>query len=195
MNRRDYIDQLKTYLQGLPIDEINDILSDYEEHFDIGISKGKSEEEISSELGNPREVASNYKTTYKPNSNRINTNATNISNDGARRLLIALLLIAFNVIIILGPFLGLIGILIGVYAIGVSFIFAGIVIFFGVPITVFSPIPTPSVLTSISFGIGFIALGILVIILSVYLTKGFYKLTRKYIDWNMDLINKGGAIQ
>ncbi len=43
MRRKEYLDRLKTYLQGLPIDEIQDILTDYEEHFDIGISKGKSE--------------------------------------------------------------------------------------------------------------------------------------------------------
>lgn len=47
MNRNDYINKLRISLQGLPNSEIQDILSDYEEHFGIGISKGKSEEEFS----------------------------------------------------------------------------------------------------------------------------------------------------
>lgn len=55
------------YLQGLPISELEDIISDYEEHFNIGISKGKSEEEISKELGDPKEVALSYKSTIETN--------------------------------------------------------------------------------------------------------------------------------
>ena len=55
MNRKEFIDKLKLYLQGMPESEIQDILSDYEEHFNIGISKGKSEEEIANELGEPKD--------------------------------------------------------------------------------------------------------------------------------------------
>lgn len=40
--------------------EIADIVRDYEEHFNIGISKGKMEEEISAELGDPVELAKNF---------------------------------------------------------------------------------------------------------------------------------------
>lgn len=61
MNREKYLKQLKFALEGLPEDEVQDILYDYEEHFAIGLSKGKSEEEISMELGDPGEVANNYK--------------------------------------------------------------------------------------------------------------------------------------
>ena len=60
MNKKEYLAKLRMYLQGLPISELEDIISDYEEHFNIGISKGKSEEEISKELGDPKEVALGY---------------------------------------------------------------------------------------------------------------------------------------
>lgn len=189
MNRKEYLDRLRVCLQGLPLDELEDILSDYEEHFDIGISKGKSEEEISKELGDPREVANNYRTTYKPNFNTNNFD-TNVPNDSTRKLMISLLLIAFNLIVVFAPFMTLVGLLISLYATSISFIFGGIVILFGFPITLFTPIPVPHILTSISFGIGFLALGALGIILSVYLTKGFYKLVVKYIQWNVETINK-----
>ncbi|WP_353092796.1 DUF1700 domain-containing protein [Tissierella praeacuta] len=189
MSRKEYLDRLKTYLQGLSLDEIQDILSDYEEHFDIGTSKGKSEEEISRELGDPREIAKNYRTTYKPNYNETNYNM-NSSNDNTRKLLITLLLIGFNLIVVLAPFMTLVGLLIGSYGISFSFILGGIAIFFGFPIAIFTPIPSPHILTSISFGIGLLALGTLGIILSIYLTKGFYKLVVKYIQWNVEVINK-----
>lgn len=60
MNREEYLKQLKAALKTLPEDELQDILYDYEEHFDIALSKGKSEEEISAELGDPKEVAKNH---------------------------------------------------------------------------------------------------------------------------------------
>lgn len=60
MNREEYLKQLKAALKPLPEDELQDILYDYEEHFDIGLSKGKSEEEISAELGDPKEIAKNH---------------------------------------------------------------------------------------------------------------------------------------
>lgn len=189
MNRKEYLDRLRICLQGLPMDEIEDILSDYEEHFDIGVSKGKSEEEISKELGDPREVANNYRTTYKPNYNR-NSYNTSTSNDNTRKLLITLLLIAFNLIVVFAPFMTLVGLLIGLYGVSFSLVIGGIVILFGFPITIFTPIPTPHILTSISFGIGLLALGALAIILSIYLTKEFYKLVVKYVQWNVEIINK-----
>lgn len=194
MNREEYISRLKLSLQSLPMDELNDILSDYEEHFDIGISKGKSEEEISRELGDPREVANSYRTSYSSNEGMGNYDRrNNYQDDGARRLLVAILLIAFNLIIVLGPYMGLLGLLLGVYGAAVSFVIGGIVLLLGLPFSIFVPISTPHFLTSISFGIGLIGLGVLGIILGVYLTKGIYKLTLRYINWNMDLINRGGA--
>lgn len=195
MNRVEYINRLKIALQGMPNEELKDILSDYEEHFDIGISKGKTEEEISRELGNPREVASSYRTTYRPNMNKSNFyENSSYGDDSTRKVLITILLIAFNVIIVLGPFIGLLGLLLGIYGIGISFIIGGLVAFLGFPLTFLTPIPTPHIVTSISFGIGLIALGLLTLILAVYLSKGIYKLTLKYINWNIDLINRGGAI-
>lgn len=68
MNRENYLRKLRIGLESLPQEELEDILSDYEEHFDIGASKGKTEEEIAKELGNPFEVATSYMSNYKGNS-------------------------------------------------------------------------------------------------------------------------------
>lgn len=189
MNRKDYINKLSMYLQGLPSSEIQDILSDYEEHFDIGISKGKTEEEISKELGDPREVAEGYRTSYR-NIQRDNVDRDYSPYDNSRKILIILMLIAFNLIIVLGPYIALVGILLSFYGIAIGLMFVGVVILFGLPFSFFIPIPAPHPLTSISFGIGLGGLGLLIIILSVYLTKLLYQLTVKYIKWNIELSNK-----
>jgi uncharacterized membrane protein len=101
MNRKEYIGRLRTFLQGLPIEEIQDILSDYEEHFDIGISKGKTEEEIASELGDPREVAQGYRANYRTHKNEQRPESNN--NDSTKKFLIGTLLVIANLVILFGP--------------------------------------------------------------------------------------------
>lgn len=58
MNRAEYISQLEFSLKGkLPPREINEILRDYSEYFEAGKGEGKTEEEISVNLGIPSMVA------------------------------------------------------------------------------------------------------------------------------------------
>ena len=44
MNREQFIRQLDELLKKLRDDERRDILQDFEEHFDIGLEQGKTEE-------------------------------------------------------------------------------------------------------------------------------------------------------
>jgi len=57
MNKREFLRKLKRLL---PVDERQEILNDYEEHFATGITDGKSEEAIARELGSPEEVAKEF---------------------------------------------------------------------------------------------------------------------------------------
>lgn len=60
MNRKQWIHKLRQALKDYPSHVVDEIIDDYNEHFDNGIYMGKSEEEIASELGNPKEVAKEY---------------------------------------------------------------------------------------------------------------------------------------
>lgn len=189
MNRDEYLDLLKLYLKDLPSDEIDDILLDYEEHFRIGISKGKSEEEISKELGSPKDIAQNYQgVSLEVNSSQIPYNES--PKDNSRKFLIGLLLIFFNLIIVLGPFMAGVGILITFYLTAFTFVVGGAALILGFPVMLFLPSTQLHFLTTISIGIGLIGLGILVIILLLNLTKLLFKLLIRYFNWNIDLINK-----
>lgn len=189
MDRENYLETLATCLQGLPNDEIEDILSDYKEHFHIGLSKGKSEEEISKELGKPEDIAKNYISSSNKNSEKHYSENLKTTNEMGRKILLLLLLGFFNLVVVLGPYLAIIGILIAIYGIGAGFIFGGIGLLFGLPLSFIRPIPTPHFLTSLGFGVGLISLGVLAIILAIYLSKIIYRLTIKYIGWNIDIIN------
>lgn len=57
MKRNEFIRRLKAGLKGMPQDDINEIVADYEEHFDAGLADGRSEEEVAAALGNPARLA------------------------------------------------------------------------------------------------------------------------------------------
>lgn len=61
MNKDHYLKLLKRYLGHINNDEKQDILNEYETHFYSGKQEGKSEEQISHELGNPKSIAKRIK--------------------------------------------------------------------------------------------------------------------------------------
>lgn len=185
LTKTEYMDKLKDYLHALPLYEQEDILSDYDEHFEVGLSKGKTAEEIAKELGDPYDISRNY---INFNNNIVKHTADNKNNG----ILIAILLLGFNLIVVLAPYLSIIGVLIGIYITGGSFVFSGIALLFSSRFNFITPISQPHILTSLGFGIGLGCLGLLTIILAVYLTKLFIDLTKKYIRWNLEIVNKGG---
>ncbi len=60
MKKTEYLDLLRYYLDRFPKSMVDDIVRDYEEHFAIGLENGKTEDEISLELGAPFYVAQEY---------------------------------------------------------------------------------------------------------------------------------------
>jgi uncharacterized membrane protein len=57
MNRSQFISALRQGLNGLPAEEIDDIISDYDAHFSEGIAAGRSEESVAAALGHPARLA------------------------------------------------------------------------------------------------------------------------------------------
>jgi len=61
MNKDEYLEKLTRLLKDMPKEDKEDILLDYEEHFMVGLEKGRTEEEISKALGDPETVANRLK--------------------------------------------------------------------------------------------------------------------------------------
>lgn len=57
MTRNEFIQRLTTGLSGMPQDAVDDIVSDYQAHFEAGLAEGRSEEEVAAALGNPSRLA------------------------------------------------------------------------------------------------------------------------------------------
>jgi len=60
MTRQEYLSAIRKELSSLSESEVNDIVRDFDEHFEVGLSQGKTEHEISAELGDPVSVARTY---------------------------------------------------------------------------------------------------------------------------------------
>ncbi len=60
MNRKEYITALRAQLRRLPSDDVEEIVKEFETHFEMGLADGKSESEIAAKLGSPEEVSQIY---------------------------------------------------------------------------------------------------------------------------------------
>ena len=188
MNKIEFLKTLRAELQGLPTEELEDILYDYEEHFLVGIEKGKTEEAITQGLGDPKSIAKSYKANAVITTAQNNPTPSNI----LKAVLSAVSLGFFNLIIVLGPFLAMVGILIGLFTAAFGVTIAGITAI-AAPFLKFL-VGTDWVALSLhpvaSFfiGIGLIALGILFFIFDIFLGKILFKGTIRYLKWNVEII-------
>ncbi|HKR92347.1 DUF1700 domain-containing protein [Novosphingobium sp.] len=57
MTRNEFIKRLNAGLKGMPQGDIDEIVADYEAHFEAGLAEGRSEEEVAAALGNPARLA------------------------------------------------------------------------------------------------------------------------------------------
>ena len=57
MNRIGFLRTLHEGLAGLPERDIDEILADYNSHFEEGLASGRSEAEVAAALGDPRRLA------------------------------------------------------------------------------------------------------------------------------------------
>jgi len=57
MNRPQFLAGLRQGLSGLPQEEIDEIVDDYDTHFSDGLAAGRSEESVAAALGHPARLA------------------------------------------------------------------------------------------------------------------------------------------
>ena len=188
MNKVEFLRRLSKTLDNIPAVEKNDILFDYEEHFNIGMEAGRTEEEIAQSLGDPYILSKQINVNYMINKAEKTATAGNV----LKAVLASVGLGFFNLVFVLGPFLGLVGVLIGIWGVSLGLTFSGIILFIA---TIFRPmlpfiinIPV-SFFTSIFLSIGLTSLGLLITIGCYYLTKSFHKITVRYLKMNLQIIS------
>jgi len=187
MNKKEFLNSLSKYLRGIPGDEEQDIISDFEEHFEMGKKEGRTEENIAESLGNPKALANQLKASIMADRAERETTAANIT----RAVFASLGLGFFNLIFILGPFLGIAGVLAGLFAAAIGITAGGITGLLG---TIFAPlfpeyfnlIVNPAV--GIFASIGLICFGVLFFIGDMYLARALFRLFIRYIKFNARIV-------
>jgi len=187
MNKKEFLGRLSELIKDIPEEEKKDILFDYEEHFRIGLEKGRKEEEIAASLGDPKVIAKQSRASCILKEAEKTTSASNIM----RAIFAAVGLGFFNLVIVLGPAIGLIGILVALFAAAFAITVSGAAVLLGTllgPVFAWNVYIPFAAVVSIPLGIGLTALGLLSIIGTFYLTKFFYKLSISYLKMNLQII-------
>jgi uncharacterized membrane protein len=174
MNKQEFIETLRYYLVSLPEDERNELLRDYDAHFIYGVQNGKTEAEISRELGEPlalaREAVGTELLPPPPWAPR--------RRDIPRFIGVSILLFFLNVMLAIPVFSSLWAAFISICASAIAGFLA----------------PLALVLESALYGgytpsklfiaIGMIGIGMLLVALARYIGKGLLFITMKYGKWN-----------
>lgn len=182
MTKEQFIKQLNSALYKLPKSERQDILQDYEEHFGIGIEEGKTEEQIASSLGSPNQIAKELLASYHLEKAEAATTAGNIF----RAVWAAVGLGFFNLVIVLGPFIALIGVIMSGWITGAVFTLTPLLVLAN---TVINPGTTE--LYDLFFSLALCGLGLFMLIGMFFVTKGVNKGFIRYLKFNVSLV-KGG---
>jgi len=187
MNKKDFISKLSSYLTGVPEEDRQDVISDFEEHFKEGLAEGRTEEEIADSLGDPKSLANQLKASILVNKAGKTTSAINIT----RAVLATLGLGFFNLIFILGPFIAIALIPVVLFVSAIAVTASGITVFFA---SIFGPL-FPNYFTTLVnpavaiFGsIGITCFGILFFTGCIYLSRILYRLFVRYIKFNLRII-------
>ena len=191
MKKDEFIKELKLSLNGLPKPEIDDIVSDYEEHFEVGQESKRSESELSEALGDPRMLGKQLRASY-----HIEKAENSVSPKEIMRAVLATAGLGFfNLTFVAFPFFMSIFFLCMVIFAAIMALVIGIVVFFASVFTTFFPhVATGHVLLSgspiISIFVSFAVIGIsaLFLIACWYFLKWFYRITISYLKLNVKII-------
>jgi uncharacterized membrane protein len=151
-----------------------------------GLRSGRSENDVISSLGLPSEFAKELKINHQIKSATNETKLLSKINKVFRAILAVCVLAPFNLIIVLGPFLALCGILVAFWSIAASGVAIGLA---GVGISLFA-IPFNFILfLAIAFSsLTTIGFSILFFIGCYYISLWVLKGTLNYLKWNLDFV-------
>lgn len=116
MSKERFLKELSSHLRKLPEEERQDILFDYEEHFQFGMEEGKTESEIIKGLGSPKVIAKDLLALYRFDEMKKDPSTSNIT----RAVMAAVGLSLFNFIIVLGPLIAIIGFIFSFWVGGIA---------------------------------------------------------------------------
>jgi len=190
MTKERFIAELRRSLRRMADGEKAEIVYDYEEHFRIGASEGRSEEQIAAALGSPRALGASYTIDSLLETDEEGKAPT--AGSVIRAVFASIGLTFFNAIVVLGPFIALVAVMIALWAVALSLALSGVAVFLS-PI---GALVVPSALTTgglnpallVFAGIALMGFGVLDGIGMWQLSRLFVKATAAYVRFNARLV-------
>ena len=196
MQKTEYINQLKKELSDLPNNEVEDIVRDQEEFIREAIAAGRSEEEFLKSIGTPSDLAKNIKAEikYEKAESRIesaeNDFHLSIKLKSVVAAVLALLVLApFNLIFVVGPFLALVGMLMGGWVFSVVFgavSLAAIVVFFSK--IIHSGGSVWALLATFFGALSGLAFSMVMVATMYFVSLLVLKILTRYLRWNLNFL-------
>lgn len=190
-SKTEFLQILGQHLARLPESERADILRDQEEFFRDAVASGRTEADVIGSLGDPKQLAKTLIAEAKLTGAETNSNSSLRNQMGTTmRAVIAIVTLApFNLIFVLGPFLGLLGCLLAGWAVGASFLIAGgVAVFFLVTELMALSASTFAHVASFLLSIGVVMFSFSFLALMAWVSSWVASLTVRYLRWNLDLI-------
>jgi uncharacterized membrane protein len=175
MTKKTFIETLKVGLAKMNISDFDDIIRDYETHFANELAKGKSEEEIASEIGDINQILADFAPEIKSQ-----------KETNGRGALLAGLIIS-DVFVLLFFLIAIILILIPI-AIFASGSALGIYYTFGLKLI--SIFPNMPFWTGLLFGLSFFSLGLIGLTSTYYYARLLSLMIKKYSSWHHSVLRK-----
>ena len=168
MTRAEFINRLKDGLVGLPTAAANDILADYQTHFDDGLAAGRTEAEDAAALGDPVRLARELKAEAGIQRWRQEKNPS----AAAAAIFAVLGLGALDILILLPLLMGVVGTVIGFFIAAIALFVCGGVIMVAGPFAGFPGGPFAAILMGLGLMAGAVFIGALLTIFTIWLVNG-----------------------
>jgi uncharacterized membrane protein len=189
MNRKQYFDSLEKNLKSLKREEMDDILQDFREYFEIGIERGRTEQELMASLGSPKTLARQIRFESYVKQAEETTSAAHIG----KAVFTSIGLSFFNLIFILPLFLIALGLLLALFISAVAISAAGVTGTIGsffMPLisqyVTFNTFIHPAVMAFAFLGTG--AFGVIFFIGDIFFSRFIFGLTARYLRFNLEII-------
>lgn len=174
MNKQEFMQVLKKELEQNNVADIDEILSDFAEHFEYKLEEGKTEEDVVRKIGNPVDIAKDYSLQAKSNKSDKNPVA----------IIGLIFLDLFTFPIFLSMWLSTL--VLGVF--GVALIALGIMMI--LTLNIYEIIPSMPYITSLLLGISMLGLSISTFIGTFYTFRYVGQWQKAYGRWHKNLLHK-----
>ncbi|MGF7047234.1 putative membrane protein [Paenibacillus sp. DS2015] len=179
MNKEIYLIELSKLLKVLPKEELNEILADYEDHFEQAHFRGRTESDIIKSFGEPHVIAKEALVQYEITKAQVNPSLNSVT----RAVFATLGLGVLNLLLVLVPFILGLSVLLALFVFSVFLLISPILLLIQDGFTV-------TYVKELFLILGFVGIGLLILLGALRSTALYYRLVIRYLNYNLNKVRR-----